>query len=68
MNEVFEGVRNMFIVGKGAFESLNVKVNLGNAKEMLSRGITNNGLHKRNVYPCATCGLKVKTNSLLCVQ
>ena len=35
---------------------------------MVSGSITKDGLSKSKVYPCGVCSLKVKANSVLCVQ
>ena len=35
---------------------------------MVSSGITKDGLSKSKVDPCGVCSLRVKANSVLCVQ
>ena len=45
-----------------------MKVNLGYTKLIISGGITNDGLSKGKVDSCGVCSLRVKTNSVLCVQ
>ena len=37
-------------------------------KVMVSSGITKDGLYKSKVDPCGVCSLRVKANSVLCVQ
>ena len=44
------------------------KVNLGKTKVMVSSGITKDGLSKSTVDPCRVCSLRVKANSVLCLQ
>ena len=45
-----------------------MKVNLCKTKVMVSGGITKDGMSKSNVSPCGFCSLRVKDNSVLCVQ
>ena len=45
-----------------------MKVIVGEAKVMVSCGITKNGLSKGKVDPCGVCSLQVRANSVLCVQ
>ena len=45
-----------------------MKVNLGKAKIMVSSSITKDGLSKSKVDQCGVCRLRVKVNSVLCVQ
>ena len=40
----------------------------GKAKVMVSGGMTKDGVSKSNVDPCGVCSLRVKPNSLLCLQ
>ena len=68
MTETIEGLRNKFIKWKEAFESKSLKVNLGKTKVMLSGGITKDGMSKSKVDPCGVCSLRVKANSVLCLQ
>ena len=68
MSETIEGLRDKFLKWKEAFESKGLKVNLGKTKVMVSGGITKNGMSKSKVDPCGVCSLKVKTNSVLCLQ
>ena len=35
---------------------------------MVSGGITKDGISKGKADPCGVCSLRVKTNSVLCVQ
>ena len=45
-----------------------MKVSFGKNKIMVSSGITKNRLSKSEVDPCGVCSLRVKVNSVLCVQ
>ena len=51
-----------------AFESKGMKVHLGKTKVMFSSDITEDGLSKSKVDPCEVCSLRVKANSVLCLQ
>ena len=42
-----------------------LKVSFGKTKIM---GITKDGMSKSKVDPCGVCSLRVKANSVLCVQ
>ena len=53
------------IGGLWAFDSKGLKVSLG---RMVSDGITEEGLSKSKADPCVFCSLRVKANSVLCVQ
>ena len=68
MSETIEGFRNKFIKWKEAFESKDLKVNLGKTKVMVSGSITKDYLSKNKVDPCGVCSLRVKANSALCLQ
>ena len=68
MSETIEGLWNTFMKWKEAFESEGWKVNLGQAKVMVSGGITKDGLSKSKVDPCGVGSLIIKANSLLCIQ
>ena len=68
MGATIEGFCDKFLEWKEAFESKGLKVNLGKTKEMVSSGITKDGMSKRKVDPCGVCSLRVKSNSVLCVQ
>ena len=59
---------NKFLKWKKAFESKGLKVILGETKVMVSDGITKDGLTECKVDPCGVCSLRVKANSVLCVQ
>ena len=61
-------IRSKFLKFKEAFESNGFKVNLGKTKVMVSGNITKEGMSKSNVDPCGVCSLRVKANSILCVQ
>ena len=63
MSETIEGLRNKFIKWKEDFDSKGLKVNLGKTKVMVSGGMS-----KGKVDPCGVCSLRVKANSVLCLQ
>ena len=58
----------MFTRWKEAFESKGLEVYLGMTKVMVCSGITHDGMSKCKVDPCGVCSLRVKANSVLCVQ
>ena len=68
--EVFRNkfFNSKFLKWKESFESMGLKVNLGGAMMMVSSSITKDGISKRKVDPCGFCCLRVKVNSVLCVQ
>ena len=68
MSETIEGLRNKFLKWKKAFESKDLKVNLGKTKLMVCGDITKDGLSKSKVDPSGDCSLRVKANSVLCLQ
>ena len=68
MSETIKRLRNKFIKWREAFESKGLKINLGKTKVMVCGGITQNGLSKSKVDPCGVCSLRVKANSVLCLQ
>ena len=68
VSEPIEGLRNEFLKWKEAFESKGLKVNLGKTKVMVCSGITKDGMSKSKVDPCGVCNLRVKDNSVLCLQ
>ena len=45
-----------------------MKVNLEKTKVLVSCGITKNGMSKSKVDPCGVCRLRVRANSVLCLQ
>ena len=45
-----------------------LKVNLGKTNVVFSCGITKESLSKRKICPCEVYSLRVKANSVLCVQ
>ena len=47
---------------------MGLKVNLGRIKVMVSGGITKDGMSKCVVDPCWVCSLRVKVDSVLCLQ
>ena len=68
MSETVEALRDKFLKWKEVFESKGLKVNPGRTKVMVSSRISQDGLSKRKVDPCGVCSLRVKANSVLCVQ
>ena len=68
MSETIEGLRDTFLKWKESFDSKCLKVMLGKTKVMISSGITQDGLSKSNVDSCGVCSLRVKANSILCLQ
>ena len=68
MRETIERLKNKFLKWKEASESKGLKVNLGKTKAMVSDSITKDGKSKSKVDPCGVCSLRVKVNSVLCVQ
>ena len=68
MSETIDGLRNKFLKRKEVFESNGLKVNHGESNLIVSGGITKDGLSKSEVDPCLVCNLRVKTNSVLCLQ
>ena len=66
--ETMTGLRNKFLKWKNGFESKGLKVNFRNTKVMVSGGITKDGMSKSKVDPCGVCSLRIKANSVLCVQ
>ena len=67
MRETIKGLRNKFLEWKGAFESKGFIVNLGKTKVIVS-SITKDGMSKGKVDPRGVCSLRVKDNSVLCLQ
>ena len=47
---------------------MDLKVNLVNTNLMVGCSITKNGMSKSKVDSCGVCNLRVKVNSVLCVQ
>ena len=74
MSEAIEAFRkgklNKVIIRKWkeAFVSYGLKVSLGETKVIVIGGITKDGLSKITFDPCQFCTLRVKTNSVVCVQ
>ena len=68
MSETIEGLWNKFLKWKEAFESKGLKVNLGKIKVMVISGIMKDCVSKSRVAPCVVCSLRVKANSVLCLQ
>ena len=66
ISETIVGLRNKSIKFKEDFMSEGLKVNLGKTK--VSGDITKDGMSKSKVDPCEVCSLKIKVNSVLCVQ
>ena len=68
MSETIEGLRNKFFEWKEDFESMDLKFYLGKTKVMVCDNITKDGISKSKVDPCGVCCLRVKHNSVLCLQ
>ena len=68
MNERIRGLKNMFLKWKEAFVSMGLKVSLGKTKVMVCGGITMDGISKSKVDPFGVCYLRVKANSVMCLQ
>ena len=68
MSETIEGLRNKFLKWKEAFERKGLKVNLGKTKVMVCDGITKDGMSISKIDPCGAYSLRVKANSVLCLQ
>ena len=68
MSETIKGLGNRLLIWKETFESKGLKVNHGKTKVMVCSGITKDDMSKSKVYPCGVCSLRVKANSVLCVQ
>ena len=69
MSQTIKGIRNKILKWKEAFESKGLKVSLGSTKVMvLSSSITQDDMSNSKVEPCGVCSLRVKANSVLCVQ
>ena len=68
MTETMDGFRNKFLKLMEAFDSRSLKVNHGETKVIVSSSITKDGMPKSKVDPCGVCSMRVKVNSVLCVQ
>ena len=68
MMETIAGLGNKFLKWKEAYEIWSLIVNLGKTKVVVSGCITRDRLSKSKVYSCVVCSLRVKANSVLCVQ
>ena len=68
MNEIIEGLRDKFFKWKEAFESKCLTVKLRKIKVIVISGITKDGSSSSKVNPYMVCSLRVKANSVLCVQ
>ena len=68
MSEIIEGLRNKFLKWREAFESKGLKATHGKIKVMVCSGIIKEGVSKSKVDPCWVCSLRVKANSVLCLQ
>ena len=68
MSETIKGLKNKFLMWKEAFESKGLKVNLGETKVTVCGSITKDGMSNSKVDPRGVCSLRVKANSVLCVQ
>ena len=68
MSETIMGLRNKVLEWKEAIESKGLIVNLGRTKVVVYSGMTKDGMSKGKVDPCVVCSLRVKANSVLCLQ
>ena len=68
MSETIEGLWNMFLRWKMAFESKGLIASLGRTKVMVCDSITKDGMSKIKVDPCGVSRLRLKAKSDLCVQ
>ena len=68
MSETIEGLRNKFLKWKEAFESKSKNVKHGKTKVMISGCIMKDNMSKSKVDPCGVCCMRVKANSVLCLQ
>ena len=70
MSETIERLINKFLKWKETFESKCLTVSLGKTKlcENNCGGITKDGMSKSYVDPCGVSSLRVKANSILCLQ
>ena len=68
MSETIEGLRDKFLKWKEAFECRGLKVSFGEIKGVFSSHITQDSFSRSKVDPCRVGSLRVKTNSVLCVQ
>ena len=67
-SETIEGLSNKLLKWKETLERKGLKVNLRKTKVMVFSGITKDGMSKNKVDPCGVCRLRVKVNSVLCLQ
>ena len=67
MIETIEGLRNKLFKWK-SLETNGLKISLGKTKDMVSSGITQDGLSKGKVVPCWVCSMRVMANSVLCIR
>ena len=68
ISETIEGLRNKLIKWKEALESKGLKDNLGKSKVMVCGSNTKDVMPKSNVGSCGVCSLRVKANSVFCLQ
>ena len=68
MSEIIEEHRNMFKKQKEVFGCKGLKFIIWKTIVMIGGGITNDGLSKSKVDPCGICSLRVKADSVLCIQ
>ena len=66
MGGTIEGLRNNFLECREAIESEGLNANLGKTK--VSGGISKDGLSKCKFDLCGACNLRVRDNSVLCMQ
>ena len=66
MSETLEGLKEKFSKWKGAFQSKEFMVNLGEIKMMVSR--TEGERVESKVNPCDVCGKRTMANSMWCTR
>ena len=68
MSGKIERLCNEFTKWQETLQSKALKVNFAKTKMTVSTGITQDGMSKGKVDPCVVSSMRVKTNSVLCVQ
>ena len=68
MSEAIEGLMNKLLKWKEALESKGLKVNLFEVSLMARGGIRKDSTSKSKVDPYWLCSLRVKADSVLCLQ
>ena len=63
-----QGLKNKLVIWNEAIESKGLRVNLGKTEVMVSGRSTMDGMSKRKVAPCGVYSLRVRANSVVCLQ